>query len=148
MTQASVASAAKGGGLSGGRAGRQPAEGARPGSDTAPGLGHVATQLRSVRASHKETEATRLLAQGAANVESVVVAALDALAQELGYAGAEDVLLPVLIWEPDTMMFCAVYMQDRGAEERPCVPFAQLTRLICSGAQRTIQTCVVDSRSV
>lgn len=39
----------------------------------APGLGQAATQLRASRASHMATEATRLLAQGAPKVVSVVL---------------------------------------------------------------------------
>lgn len=114
-----MASAAKSRGRSGGCAERQPASGAKPESDTAPGLGPAATQLRTVRASQGMTETTRLLAQGTAKVASGLMASSDAFAVDLGYAGGEYLLLLVLTWDPNTLMVCAVDVPERRTYELP-----------------------------
>lgn len=112
--------------------GRQPAADAKPGSVTAPRLVQAATHLRAMRASHGETDATRILVEGAAKVVSLVVEAWDALVQQLGYADAEDIQQPVRTWEPDTLMGCAVDAPDRRADQQPYTPLAQRTRLLGS----------------
>lgn len=57
-----------------------------------------------------------LLAQVATKEVSVVLASRDALAHELGYAGAEGLLMPVLTWGPDTVMVYAVDVPERRAD--------------------------------
>lgn len=147
-TKESMESSAKGGSRLGCRARLQPAAGANSGSNTAPGVGQAASQLWALGEAHGKTEPTRLLGPCAAKVVSIVLASLDALAQKVDNAVKEDLLLPVLTRDPDTLMVRDVDVIGRRADEKLCVPLAQRKRLFGSGTQRTTDISEVDRRTV
>lgn len=58
-----------------------------------------------------------LISQDTAKVKSVVLPSCDALAQQLLYADAEDLLLPGFTWHPDTLMVSLRHLVDCTKKE-------------------------------